>query len=119
MSSLIKASEAWGDKMPDWVHTLASCCDQSSQKSLSRQIGYSTTVVNQVIGNKYPGDLSAVKQSVEGALMGHTVDCPELGEMKANICLENQSRKFSSTNHIRIRLYKACRNGCPHSRLGK
>ncbi len=117
MNNLDKAIQAWGDMIPEWVHIFAGACDSASQKKVADQLGYSPTVINQVIGNKYPGDLSAVKTAVEGALMGYTVDCPELGEMKANVCLAHQGRKFTPTNHMRVRLYKACRSGCPHSRI--
>ena len=120
-SALDRALAAWGDDMPDWVHILADACDSSSQKKVAAELDYSPAVVNQVLGNKYKGgDLGAVQQAVEGALMAHSVDCPVLGELRANFCLENQKRSFSPTNSTRVRLFKACHGGgCPHSRIGR
>jgi len=117
MSALQKAMAAWGTDMPDWIHILAEACDGSSQKKVSMQIGFSAGAVNQVLSQSYNAGLGAIKQAVEGALMNATVDCPVMGEMPANVCLENQKREFAATNSTRVRLYKACRGGCPHSRL--
>ena len=119
MSALARAVESWGDALPDWVHILAEACDDSSQKKVSVEIGFSAGAVNQVLSNSYKAGLGAVKQAVEGALMNSTVNCPVMGEMPANRCLENQKREFATTNTMRVRIYKACRGGCKHSRIGR
>lgn len=116
MTNAEKAKIAWGENIPEWIRILAQSCDQSNQKRAAKAIGYSTTVVNQVLANKYPADLDAIRIKVEGALLGHTVFCPELGELRADICLNHQAAKFAATNHLRVRLYKACRAGCPNAR---
>ncbi len=59
-----------------------------------------------------------MQKAVEGALMGMTVTCPVLQEIPANRCLEIQNQPFAATNPVRVRLYHACRSGCPNSRLG-
>jgi len=117
MNAIDRAHESWGDSLPDWVRVLAEACTTRSQAAVASTLGYSATVINQVIGHKYPGDIDQFRQTVEGALMGHLVQCPELGDMRADVCLRHQSAKFSATNHLRVRLFKACRNGCPHSRI--
>lgn len=119
MIALQKAINAWGDSMPDWVHILAEACDRSSQKKISIEIGFSAGAVNQVLSNTYNAGLGAIKQAVEGALMQATVNCPVMGEMASNVCLENQRRDFAATNSTRVRLYKACRGGCQHSRIAR
>ncbi|WP_126456702.1 transcriptional regulator [Sulfuriflexus mobilis] len=113
-----RAKDSWGDEVPYWVAIMAEQCDHSSQKRVADKIGYSPAVVSNVLANKYSGDLGAVEQSVNGALLMATVNCPVVGTLKAHHCLENQRRNFSLSNPQRVRLYKACRSGhCPHSRL--
>ena len=118
-SNTIRATEAWGEPIPDWVTTLAHECDASSQKDTAKRCGYSTAVINQVLGNRYVGDLNAVEMAVKGALMHEEIVCPVMGEMPLHTCLENQRRKFSPTNSTRARLWRACRTECPHSRVAR
>jgi len=99
-----------------WIDALrAACARVGSQARVAAQIGYSPAVVNQVLKGVYKGDIARVQQAVEGALMGATVDCPVLGELPRNRCLENQDRPFAATNPIRVQLYRTCRESCPHS----
>lgn len=49
--------------------------------------------------------------------MHATVACPVAGELRMHHCLQNQRMPFAATNPQRVRLYRACRAGCPHSRL--
>lgn len=107
----------WGDEAPDWVVRLAEECDRDSQSAVARRIGYSPAVVSHVLKARYPGDLAAVEKAVRGAFMAGTVDCPVLGPIAGNDCLQNQRRPFSAANAQRLRLFKACRSDCPHSRL--
>jgi len=48
------------------------------------------------------------------------VDCPALGELSKQKCLEHQSRplKFATANPFTVRMWRACRNGCPNSLIG-
>jgi hypothetical protein len=101
----------------EWLEILRAECAQSSQIKIARRVGYSPAVVNQVLAGSYRGDLAAVQKAVEGALMGRTVECPILGALASHKCLEIQARPFGSSNPTRVALYKACRSGCPHSRL--
>jgi hypothetical protein len=44
-----------------------------------------------------------------------------LGEIGAHICLEHQKRAriFSAGSSLRVALARACKGGCPHSRLSR
>ncbi len=104
--------------MLEWRERLAEECKRLSQAKVARRIGYSPAVINQVLRGSYKGDLRAVQKAVEGALMGATVQCPILGELPANRCLEIQAQPFAATSPTRVMLHHACRNGCPNSRIG-
>ncbi|WP_334128251.1 hypothetical protein [Sneathiella sp.] len=113
-----RMSAAWGDSAPDWVLAMAKRCDElKSQRKVADMIGYSTTAVSMVLAKNYAGDIAAIEEAVRGALMKKTVQCPVLGDLPSNECLAHQKRPFSTANRLRIRLYEACRSGCPHSRL--
>lgn len=109
-----RVQQHWGDNAPEWVHVLAIECKRASQKRIADQVGYSPSVISQVLKNIYTGDLTAVEKAVSGALMNTTVSCPVLGDLPGNRCLEHQRQKFSATSSQRVRLYQACRSGCPH-----
>lgn len=118
MSNIERARAAWGEDIPDWVTVLAEDCDRSSQKAAGNRIGYSSSVINQVLKRNYVGgDLAAVELAVRGALLSAVVDCPVLGELPTHECLSAQRRPYGNTNPIRVQLYRACRSGCAHSRL--
>ncbi len=108
---------AWADQPPPWVMALAIACDQSSQNQVARQLGYSAATVSNVLRGKYAGDLKAVEQAVRGALMNQKVICPVVGELSAQACGEHQRAPWAPHNPQRIQFHKACRSGCPHSRL--
>lgn len=103
---------------PDWIMSLQLACQTGSQKAVAAQIGYSPTVVNQVLKGVYPGDHGAVEQAVRGALMDGTVQCPVMGELRMDSCLQYQRQKFSAFNHLQVRLYRACQT-CPNNRSNK
>lgn len=103
----------------DWISELAAACERLGQKEVAKRIGYSPSVISQVLNNKYPGDLDRVQAQIEGVLMKRVVDCPVLGEITLDVCRGHQKRKFSTTNPMRVQMYRACRNGCPHSTLCK
>ena len=121
-ANVTTAVAAWGDELPDWVRVLAEECDATSQKAAAARIGYSNTAVCNVLRRKYGkqvgfgGDLTAVEQAVRGALLSVTVACPVAGDLPAHVCLDYQRQPFRSTNAQRVRLYRACRNGCQNKR---
>lgn len=117
LTMMEKANFAWNGTPPDWVSELAQMANSKGLNSVAQRLGYSAAVISQTIGNKYPGDLSKVEDKVRGALMGEKVTCPVLGAIGRDQCLNSQSLPRAVTNSIRTRLYRACRNNCPHSRL--
>ncbi len=100
-----------------WISELRSACTRLGQKEVARRIGYSPAVISQVVNGKYPGDLGRVQAQVEGVLMKRVVDCPMLGEVTLDVCRGHQRRKFSTTNPMRVQMYRACRGGCANSQL--
>lgn len=112
-----KACGAWGDKLPEWVRTLAEEATATSGTLAAGKIGYSPAVVSHVFANTYKGDIEAVEAKVRGALMGETVICPVLGEIGRNHCLDEQRKPRVATSSIRSKVWRACRAGCQNSRL--
>ena len=98
-----------------WLDALREYRDTHGGKKAAETIGYSSGVVSQVLSGKYPGDLLAVRQKVEGALMGLSVACPVIGDLPRNRCLDYQRQGFGATNPMRVRLAHACPT-CPNRR---
>jgi len=115
--SLTKAQQVWGDDAPKWIIELAKACDHASQNKVSKLIGYSGATVSLVLSRTYKGDLKTIEQAVRGAFMKETVLCPVLGELAKHECLANQKKPFSTANSMRISVFKACHNTCPHSQI--
>ncbi len=102
----------------DWVAVLRTQCENSSQIAVSKELGYSPAVINQVLKGSYKGDTATVGMTVKGRYMAQQVNCPVVGEIATHICLNYQKQPFAAINPLRVQLYKACRAGCPHSRIG-
>lgn len=114
---VVKAEAAWAPA-PDWVVELALHASRFGQREAGTRIGYSGSTVSMVINNKAGAlDLGRIEEAVRGALMGLTVDCPVLGEIGRERCLQEQAEPYRATSAYRARLYHTCRNGCPHARL--
>lgn len=120
------AHEAWGRDLPDWVDVLAQECDRpgSSMAAVGKAVGYSAGVLSSIFRNKYPGDMARVERSVRGAFMGDTVQCPVLGSIPVNECLQHQASPLVTSNRQRIELWQNCNGAgrvrvCPHSSVAK
>ena len=114
---VVKAREAWGEKLPDWVLVLAEDATLNGLAGAAKTIGYSAGLVSYVLANKYAAGIDRIEAKVRGALMGAVVGCPVLGEIGRDHCLDEQAKPRLATSSVRSRLYRACRSGCPHSRL--
>ena len=101
---------------PDWIIVLAEECDRTSQRAVAGRIGYSAGAVCQVLAAKYKAPTANIELAVRGAYLAAEVDCPVLGALAADRCLELQKAPWMSSP-MRIRLFKACRGGCTHSRI--
>lgn len=112
-----KVTAAWGAPLPDWVDALAQFADAHGLNATGKAIGYSGSLVSQVLNNKYGGDVGLVEEKVQGALLGRTVECPRLGEMIRSVCLQWQKKPLAHTSSLRVEMFHACRGGCLHSRL--
>ncbi len=112
--AITKARAAWGDTIPGWIEALARACDEGSQAKVAKRVGYSAATLSYVLNSRYTGDLAAVEQAVRGALMAESVNCPVMGDLAANTCLELQRAEWSAR---RAMIKEACRSGCPHSRI--
>lgn len=120
LDNMAKAIAAWGDEVPAWIVALAEACNATTQAAVAKRLGYSSTVVSLVLSNNYGnGDIGRIEQMVRGALMAEFVDCPRLGAIARNDCLEWQGKPFAATSAHRVEMYRACRGGCPHSRLAQ
>ncbi|GJD93399.1 transcriptional regulator [Methylobacterium iners] len=117
VSATEKAAAAWGPAIPDEVRELALYVDRNTGAAAAKAIGYSPAVVSHLLSARYPGDHDAVFAKIRGALMGEVVICPVLGEIGRDRCLNEQKMPFATSNSARARVYRACRSGCPHSRL--
>mgnify|MGYP000067739747 CR=1 FL=1 len=101
-----------------WQEALRNAASTHSLSQLGALLGYSKTTLSQVLNEKYPGDLAGVEAAVRCHLMNETVVCPVIGaEIPATVCEQHQNAKPSTSSPMRMRLYAACRNGCPHSRI--
>jgi hypothetical protein len=114
---LSNARLGWGETPPDWIVALAEACMRSSATEVGKRLDYSVAVITSVVRNNYRGSLAKVEAKVRGAYLGELVDCPALGEIERDRCEQEQGRKFFGTSANRARLYRACRGGCPNSRL--
>lgn len=112
-----KAQTAWSP-LPDWVAELAAYADVHGAKATARMIGYSVSAVSVVINGKgHKLNLARIEEMVRGAIMGLSVECPERGDMPRDVCMGWQARPYSVTSAAAVRMYRACRSGCPHSKL--
>lgn len=104
---------------PAWIEVLRAACQASTQTVVAERIGYSAGALSSVLAGSYKGNLDRVQQAVEGALMNSSVDCPVIGDLPRQRCIEHQRTPFTPTNPSRVALYRACRGGCVHSLIGK
>ena len=109
--------DRWGEAAPAWVLALARACDEpdATQQAVAAKLGRSTAAISRILNNSY-GDTAAMERLVRAVLMAGVVACPVLGEIEPARCQEEQGRPFAATNAVRVKLYRACRGGCPNAR---
>ena len=107
---LDKAIAAHGEEVPDWIAELANLADREGLSGAEKRIGYSRSAISTVINGKYTGDVARVEDMVRGALMAATVECPVLGDMARNVCMDWQKRPYSDASALHIRMNRACRS---------
>ena len=99
---------------PLWLTELRAQVRATSQRKVALEIGYSPSTISQVLTGKYPGDLTKVEAAVRGVYLGETLNCPVLGEIGTDRCLQERQKPYSNTSPVRVKLYRACRS-CPHN----
>ncbi|MEH7830356.1 hypothetical protein [Gemmobacter denitrificans] len=111
---LDNARAAWGEDMPDWVQTLAIQCGKTSQARVAKALGRSTTIVSQILNNKYPAGTAGIEERVRGVFEKAMADCPSLGPIPVNQCQDwrGKAGEFLVGNPMRVRMYRACHR-CP------
>lgn len=113
-----KAELAWGERITPEIRALAECADARSAKDAAKTIGMSPATVSHLLaGHTENHDLAGLFARIRGALLGETVTCPAWGDIRRDECLTQQAMPFSPTSSARAECYRACRSGCPHSRL--
>lgn len=113
LTQIDRAREGWGEQMPPEIAVLAEACSARTSRAVAKQLGYSDATISFALANKYQnGDLPKLFAAIRGLLMGETVDCPENGELRRDMCLRLQARPFNPTNSASARQYHACRR-CP------
>ena len=103
---------------PKWLSVLIEQTTQHGQLSVAKELGVSKTAISQLVNGKYPGAMDRMQKLVEGAYMNQVVTCPIMGEISLHECDKHQ-RNTSTSNPQKLRLYKACRSGCPNSQQPK
>lgn len=116
------AQSAWdmGDGVPDWIVALAEACDRDGRATVCRRFVLSASVLSQVLGRTYKGDLDRIEQMARGAWFGVSVDCPMAGNIGRDRCLVIQ-REYANpeASEWRQQHYrKYCRGGCQNYRAG-
>lgn len=101
----------------DWLAALRQACAESTQSAVAKRLGVAGATISQVLASKYAASTATVEERVRGVLMQKVVDCPQLGEISAKVCLDWQAKPFAATNPLRVRMYGACKQ-CPLRRAG-
>lgn len=113
-----KARQSWGASLPDWIEELAKFANATSAAAAARRLQRSPSTISQLIANTYRAkDISKIETLVRGVLMQENVDCPEAGLIRRDRCLREQETPFNASSPHRVAMYRACRSGCPHSRI--
>lgn len=112
-----KAQDAWGKSCPEWVLEWARYANRNTGTLAAKKVNYSLATFSYVMANKYTGDIQRVELKVRGALMSETVMCPIVGEIGRDRCLDEQKMGHTGASSVRAKIYRACRGGCPHSRI--
>lgn len=83
-----------------------------SQPKAALALNVSVAVVNQLLQNKYAGDVAGMETRIRGQFMAETLECPVVGRLGRQTCLDYQANPMF-TNPVRSALASACPE-CPH-----
>ncbi len=102
-----------------WMRALRDAIAAHGLTATARQLGVSPSMISQAVKGLYKGNIARLQTLVEGSLLSATVSCPVLGDLPKHKCQQHQdrARMFATANPLKAQLYRACRAGCPYSRL--
>lgn len=80
-----------------------------SQVKVAEELGVSPAVVNNLLKDRYLGDVAGMAERIRGQFMAQTVVCPVMGELSRRHCLDYQGRPLVFTNPTRVALHQACK----------
>ena len=98
----------------NWIELLRRRVEETSYRQVAQELGYSTSVIYQVLKGTYQGNLDRVRQRVEATYRQGEVPCPVLGLISTIRCATERRRPFAATNPLRVRLYRTCPT-CPYN----
>ena len=103
--------------MPDLdaMQILREKVEEIGQAETARRLKVSASAVSQLLHGKYGAAPDGIFQRVIEVFGGISVDCPVLGEISLAECSEEKKRPFAASNHLRVKLFRACRE-CKESR---
>jgi hypothetical protein len=84
-----------------------------TQTKVAADLNVSGAVVSQLLRDAYLGDVVTLASRIRGSYMAETVQCPVMGTLGRNHCLDYQKRPLAFTNPQRAALYQACKT-CPN-----
>lgn len=84
-----------------------------SQAKVAAELNVSGAVVSQLLRDRYLGDVPTLASRIRGKYMAETVQCPVMGTLGRNHCLDYQRRPLAFTNPQRAALFRACKT-CPN-----
>jgi hypothetical protein len=102
-----------------WLDELKQQVESTSLATAAHAMGVSKTAISLLLAEKYGADTSKMQALVESVFMGHKIDCPILGSLPKHKCKQHQHCTHVGSQPQQIRLWKACRSGCPHSQLNE
>lgn len=84
-----------------------------TQTAVADELGVSAAVVNNLLKDRYLGNVALMADRIRGQFMAETVVCPVQGVLSRRNCLDYQARPLVFTNATRVRLHQACKT-CPN-----
>jgi hypothetical protein len=117
-TDFVSALRARVSEPEDWLLVLAEEAGRVGLNTLAMRIKVSAGTLSQVLSGTYGAKPDRVREAVRGALMGVTVTCPALHQdIGREVCIKHQRTPLSTASPSSVRLYHACRNGCPNATI--
>jgi hypothetical protein len=100
-----------------WLDILHEQAEKSTITEIARQLDYSRTSISLVMSGRYDGSTAKIAAKVI-EIFTDRVSCPHFGcDLTKAVCGDHQSRQMPTSDAAALRLWMACRNGCPNCDL--